>query len=115
MTNPDTTPIRKCGPNLYHTTNLINFLNSHGINLALLANNHINDYGPLMLNETESLLSLNNISCVGKSSRLNEHTQCKTFDLGNLKIALIAISDPEFSSASADLPGSCEYDSLYTP
>ena len=80
-----------------------------------MANNHINDYGPMILNDTESLLSQNNICSLGKSPRLNANAQYKTFDVGDLKIALIAISDPEFSSASADLPGSCEYDSLYIP
>lgn len=62
----------KAGPHVRNSSDAIKSLNEMGVNIVLLGNNHIMDYGVLGLRETESALLKSNIKSVG----VGDFSQC---------------------------------------
>jgi len=93
-------PIRKIGPVLGVPEDCVNGLTAAGIGLIGLANNHILDHGEAGLKNTLGVCRGNSIPTVGAGENLAEAGQVITRDLKELKVAVIALAEHEFSIAT---------------
>ncbi len=99
------TPIIKNGPNLQVIKECTSILNELNIDIALLANNHIGDYGTQGVLETIDFIQKENIKTVGAGKNLAEATKPLRINCGNIKISLINVAENEFGGAKDDKPG----------
>lgn len=98
LTNSKTTR-KKIGPHQKAHPECINILKHLGINLALMANNHIMDYGADGVRETIDLCRSNQITTVGVGKSPEEAALPFTLNIRNKKIAVLNYADDEFISA----------------
>ncbi len=99
-------PIPKSGPNLICSPKCISFLNALDADVAVLANNHMGDFGDRALMETISLLDENNIQHIGAGRNIKEAYE--SVRLGN--VSMIAVCENEFGIADENNCGTAGYD-----
>lgn len=86
-------PIKKDGPSLRISPEKISILNSLGINLVGLANNHVFDFGVQGFKDTCEILEKNNISYAGSSAKLSSYSK----QINNKKLCFYFVSEHQFN------------------
>ena len=92
--------IVKSGPFLKASPSTIGVLGLLKINLVALANNHIYDYGDKGLSETLGLCESRNIATVGAGLNLNNASEIFIRKFGQTTIAVVNITENEWSIAN---------------
>ena len=105
-------PIKKCGPNLYASTDSIDGLVKINPYFDTLANNHILDQGENGLKETIEILKRNNIEFSGVGKNLEEADSYFIKNIGKLKLGIYCCAEHEFSIATESSCGVNPYDPL---
>ncbi|WPR77826.1 CapA family protein [Algoriphagus sp. NG3] len=98
-------PIKKVGPVLKNSPELIHFLKKNNLNIASLANNHIMDFGDEGLNSTLKLLRDAGLLTVGGGEDQNQAEQPLILEKESLKIGVINAAEHEFSLAKGSQGG----------
>ena len=101
----DDLPIVKCGPNLSGSSQSIDAIKYAGFQCATLANNHILDYGPQALLNTEKLLEAGGVDTIGAGENLKKAGQILYKKISNKTLAIINCCEHEFSIATENTPG----------
>ena len=105
------TPIKKSGPNLKADPACVDFLKKGHFDIALLANNHIGDYGTKPVVETMDILKKNKIRFCGAGKNLEEARKPLSIKKNDLKISILNYAENEFGGAT-DKPGASTLDPL---
>lgn len=100
-----TIPINKTGPALKGSPKASKFLKSAGFNLVTLANNHIMDFGRKGLEDTIQQLKKDEVSYVGAGLSGNKALSPFYFEKNGVKIAIINVSENEWSTTTDDRAG----------
>lgn len=100
------TPIQKAGPNLKGPENGISLLTSAGFDAAILANNHIGDYGQDGVLRTLELLDEYGIGHTGAGSDLTAARKPWISRRKGRTLAVLAAAENEFGMAGRNKPGS---------
>lgn len=87
------TPIMKSGPSLTQSVDSPSFLENLGVNIILMANNHMMDQGKIGLTETSKLFS--NVIRLGAGS-LDDSYKLTVLQKGKLRIGLLCATHKEF-------------------
>lgn len=111
LTN-STIPIKKRGMNLSAHRECISAYSSLDINLAVLANNHILDYGNTGLFDTIEVLGNVGIDYVGAGRNKYEAAEPYVFKWGERKIGVYACVQHEYSEATDSTAGANCFDLL---
>lgn len=98
-------PIQKTGPTFGAPGSCINGLGAAGIDVLCLANNHIMDHGPPGLKHTLEVCARAGIATVGAGQSLAEARRILVKQIGDLRIAILAVAEHEFSIAANGHPG----------
>lgn len=106
------TPIKKCGPNLSAPTKTITAYQKIKVDLVTLANNHIMDQGIDGFHKTCCTLSDAGINWVGAGNNLTEASKPYFLRSGDTIVGVYACSEHEFSIASNDSCGANPFDPL---
>lgn len=106
----DETPIVKSGPNLKCSPETIDFLHAWGGDVALLANNHIGDYGPAPVLETIQLLNEEGFKTVGAGKNLEDAYKPLIVKAGDFTVGILNFAEHEFGTATAKKAGSAPID-----
>ncbi|MGE4565231.1 MAG: CapA family protein [Victivallaceae bacterium] len=104
LTNADT-PIAKSGPNLKCPPEAAGFLSAGHFDVALLANNHIGDHGPLPVLETIDTLHYHHIKTVGAGRNLADAAAILYCQAGPFQLGIVNFAEYEFGVARRDFPG----------
>ncbi|MBM1106768.1 CapA family protein [Aurantibacter crassamenti] len=104
--------ILKTGPILKASPKSLSALKKAGFNLLTMANNHILDYGQEGLKKTTNECDKLNINYVGVGKSLNDARKAFNFDLNNQKIAILNISENEFSTTQGEYWGANPMDPI---
>lgn len=104
LTTADT-PIAKSGPNIRCHPGTIDLLHAWGGDVALLANNHIGDFGPKAAMDTIAQLHDNGFHTVGAGENLAAAYQPLMCEVNGIRIGILNIAENEFGSATAERPG----------
>jgi poly-gamma-glutamate synthesis protein (capsule biosynthesis protein) len=94
------TPIVKHGPVLGVASDCINGLKQAGLDVLGLANNHIMDHGPEGLENTLRVCTEAGIATVGAGKNLGEARRMLIRKVGEIRIAILAVAEHEFSIAT---------------
>lgn len=94
-------PIFKDGPNLKQSPELAGYLKECGFGLAMLANNHIGDYGEKGVTDTIDTLKKSNLATTGAG--ISESDAAQNFDFDRLSI--INIAENEYGIAVGNHAG----------
>lgn len=105
VTKENSTPIKKCGPNLHCSEEGIKALKWAGFNCVTLANNHILDYGDEGLKNTLEVCSKNELDNVGGGYDIQDASKILYKQIGGNKLAVINCCEHEFSIATTSSPG----------
>ncbi|WP_207536136.1 CapA family protein [Desertivirga arenae] len=97
--------IEKTGPALKAKPSAIKALKDAGFDMVTLANNHIMDFGAEGLSNTIKCLKENNTGFVGAGMNSSEASETSYITLKGHRIAIVNISENEFSTTSDDSPG----------
>jgi poly-gamma-glutamate capsule biosynthesis protein CapA/YwtB (metallophosphatase superfamily) len=97
--------IPKDGPILKATPEMFEAVKYANVDVACLANNHILDSGEQGLLDTIDLCKKNGINTVGAGKNLSEASEILYLSVRGKKIAIINITQHEFSIASNDRAG----------
>lgn len=97
--------ISKSGPPLKAPPPRIGLLKEAGIDVVTLANNHIMDYGDMGLADTISMCDKNNIMYTGAGMNMKEAACPLYLKKNNIRMAILAITEEEFSIAGEDKAG----------
>lgn len=100
------TPIIKSGPNIRCAPESIKLLQAGRFDVALLANNHIGDYGPEAVNETIARLHAAGIQTVGAGRNLTEARHPLRIRRNGLSLSILNVAEHEFGTATPETPGS---------
>ena len=111
----ESSPIKKCGPNLIASTKCISAYKAMKIDLLTLANNHILDQGSKGLESSISTLKQAGISYVGVGNSIKEASRPKIISCEGKKIGVYACVEHEFTVATEDESGANPVDLLETP
>lgn len=98
-------PIRKTGPVFDAPGSCISALKGAGIGLLCLANNHVMDHGAAGLRYTREVCCRADIATVGAGENLQEAGQPFVWERNGLRVAILAVTEREFSIAGEDQPG----------
>ncbi|NMA47113.1 MAG: CapA family protein [Lentisphaerae bacterium] len=101
----DDTPICKSGPNIRCHPDTIALLHAWGGHVALLANNHIGDYGPKPAMDTIAQLHANGFQTVGAGENLAAAYQPLIRDVKGIRVGILNFAENEFGSATPERPG----------
>jgi poly-gamma-glutamate synthesis protein (capsule biosynthesis protein) len=99
------TPIAKSGPNLKCPPECVDFAKTGGFDVALLANNHIGDFGETAVMQTIDILNKNGIATVGAGKNLSEAAKPLFLEKKGFKIGIINIAEHEFGTAGKNKAG----------
>ena len=99
-------PIVKSGPNLRRPPACAAFAEALGTDLAMLANNHIGDFGPDAVMETAAHLHGRGIATVGAGKNLADARKPWRGVVNGVRITLFNRAENEFGGATADRAGS---------
>lgn len=111
LTHADT-PIVKSGPNLKCPPETVDFIKKGRFDVALLANNHIGDYGTDVVLETHEILDRNCILHVGTGMNLEEAQKPLFIQKNNFRISIVNIAEHEYGTATKRSPGSAPLEPL---
>lgn len=111
----ESSPIKKCGPNLIASTKCISAYKAMKIDLLTLANNHILDQGSKGLESSISTLKQAGISYVGVGNSIKEASRPKIISCEGKKIGIYACVEHEFTVATENKSGANPVDLLETP
>lgn len=103
-------PIYKSGPNIIGRPRNVGFLEAAGCDIAVLANNHIGDYGDDALSYTLDLLGEHSIPYVGAGENLDEAYSAYRVVRGGVSLSIVAVCENEFGTASDDRAGAAGFD-----
>jgi len=103
-------PIPKLGPNLKAHPDWALKIRQTGFDVVTLANNHILDMGESGLNDTISACSQASLKIVGAGRNLAEATRALFVEVGEIKVAILALAEHEWNIASADRAGAWPLD-----
>lgn len=98
-------PISKTGPALKANPETIQLLKKGNFRLVTLANNHIMDFGQEGLFDTLQILKENKIDYVGAGKSIDEVRKPFVTIIKEKTIAIVNISENEFSTVYGDSPG----------
>lgn len=104
------TAIGKTGPALKGKPEALDFLMKAGFNLVTLSNNHIMDYGNQGLKDTLQHLNYKNLAYTGAGNTIEEASKITYLEKDNNKVAIINLSENEWSTTHGDYPGACPLD-----
>lgn len=99
------TPILKSGPALHVHPATLEALTFLGVDVAVLANNHIADQGSVPVLETMALLERAGIRHVGTGATAEEAARPLVLTLRDTRIAILAYAENEFTIAGPHLAG----------
>ena len=105
VTDSDT-PIIKSGPNIRCAPDSVKLLQAGKFDIALLANNHVGDYGPEAVLETIERLRAIGIQTVGAGRDLAEARRPLRLRKNGVPLSIINVAEHEFGTATPDMPGS---------
>ncbi len=105
-------PIIKAGPVLKGPIETAEALKYAGFKLVTLANNHIMDHGKKALIDTIELLEREGINYVGAGKSIHEAEKPFYFECQGSKIAILNITEHEFSIASDKEAGAAPLDEV---
>jgi poly-gamma-glutamate synthesis protein (capsule biosynthesis protein) len=108
----DETPIIKSGPNLKVDPKCIDLLKAAKFDVALLANNHIGDFGTKPVLDTIELLKKNKIKYAGAGKDLKEARKPLIINKKGIKVTFLNYAENEFGSADKNKPGASTLDPL---
>ena len=103
-------PIKKSGPNIIGRPRNLGFLKAAGCNLAVLANNHIGDYGDDALSYTLDLLADKGMPYIGAGSNLDEAYSAYRIVRDGVSVSIVAVCENEFGIATSDRAGAAGFD-----
>ena len=104
LTEADT-PIDKSGPNLKCPPECLNFGRALGIDVMLLANNHVGDFGPDAVLETVSHVENAGFLHAGAGKNLEDAGKTLFLERNGFRIAIVNFAENEFGTAGPDKPG----------
>ena len=99
------TPIDKTGPNLkvpYECAEIITHLN---VDVALLANNHIGDFGPDATLETIERVQAAGAKTVGAGKNLEEAVKPLEMNCGNIRVSILNYGENVYGAARENRAG----------
>lgn len=99
------TPIVKSGPNLRCPPVSMEVMKALGVDIALLANNHIGDHGAEAVLETMLHIEKSGVRTVGAGATLQDAGRPLVSEAGDLRLAILNFAENEFGIASASKPG----------
>lgn len=99
------TNIDKVGPSIKTNSKVFDFLKYLNVNVVTLSNNHIMDYGDKGLFSTIQGCKDASIEYLGAGKSLKQAREPLLISDKNQKVAIINISENEFSTTSDDSPG----------
>lgn len=102
-------PIQKSGPNLIGRPENLAFLETALCDCAVLANNHIGDYGDDALFSTLSYLDEKHIAHCGAGADIEEAYRAWRAEKDSVSVSVIAVNENEFGLADVDKAGSAAY------
>lgn len=102
-------PIIKSGPNLCGIAQNVSFLKEGNFDCAVLANNHLGDYGEDVVLDTLDILKKNNISYIGGGRNIEEAYQAYYAVKNNIKISFLAVCENEFGIADQQTAGAAVF------
>ena len=111
----ETSPIKKCGPNLIAPTKCISAYKAMKIDMLALANNHILDQGKKGLDSSIKVLQEVGISYVGAGQTIKEALKPQIISCGNNKLGIYSCVEHEFTVATENESGANPIDLLETP
>ena len=111
----ESSPIKKCGPNLIASTKCISAYQTMNIDLLTLANNHILDQGKKGLDSSIETLKNAGISYVGVGDSIKDASKPKIISCNGKKIGIYACVEHEFTVATEKDSGANPIDLLETP
>ena len=104
-----TNPIKKNGPHLLSYPETAGLLKNCGIKIATIANNHILDHGQEGLEDTIKNCQKNGIAAIGAGNSFEKAHSPYIFKMNNLKLAFLAFTEKEFSTAGSSSSGAAEF------
>ncbi len=102
-------PIVKSGPNHIYSPSCLSFLQVLRCNIAVLANNHMGDFGDGALLDTVRLLEDNGIRPVGAGKNIYEAYRAVYMEKDGIRVSLLAVCENEFGLANEDRCGTAAY------
>lgn len=98
-------PIAKSGPNLVDRPENICFFEALGTDVAVLANNHIGDFGEKGTMDTIALLQEHHIRTVGAGANLENAYKACHLEKNGIQISILAVCENEFGMATKTTAG----------
>lgn len=98
-------PSKKSGVNLKGQPGDIAFLQEGRFDCAILANNHMGDFGPSGVLRTLSLLEEQGIGYCGSGRNLADSYKPWFVERNQVSLAVLAVAENEFGGAGDDTPG----------
>jgi poly-gamma-glutamate synthesis protein (capsule biosynthesis protein) len=103
-------PITKTGPHLRSSPRAAALLKDLGCGLAATANNHFMDFGWQGAQDTFMALDQQGIATVGSGPSLTEAARHRVIERNGLKIAVVNMTETEWSTTQGEDPGCCPID-----
>lgn len=98
-------PIAKAGPNLRGKPEAIEALSLVPFNVACLANNHMMDFGPSALRETQKLLHASGMQTVGAGLSRQEALEPLVVEIANTRLGIVNFCEGEDGTSAIDGAG----------
>ena len=105
-------PIAKSGPNLISSAENICFYEELNTDIAVLANNHIGDYGEAATKDTIEMLDNINMKHIGAGKNIDEAYNAVVLEKDGVKVSVIAVCENEFGVATKNTYGSAGFNAL---
>lgn len=102
-------PIIKAGPNLIDLPENICFFETIKTDVAILANNHVGDFGEKGTMDTISLFEKHNIKTVGAGENIKDAYKACYIEKDGVKVSMIAVCENEFSIATEKSSGTAGF------
>ncbi len=106
--------IRKCGPNLKARPVCAHTLRAAGVTNVALSNNHVLDFGQAGLRDTLAALDAAGLPYTGVGENETDARRAHIMDVGDRRVALLAVAEHEYSYALPDRPGVWGFDPFDT-
>jgi len=103
-------PILKYGPHLRADPSCAKSIYEAGFNIVSLANNHILDMGEKGLIDTLAACNDAGLLSVGAGINLDHASELLYLEVKNKRIAILSVTEHEFSIAKTNSPGACPLD-----
>ena len=105
-------PISKSGPNLISSAENICFYNELNTDIAVLANNHIGDFGEEATKDTLDLLDSIGMKHIGAGKNIDEAYNAVVLEKDGVTVSVISVCENEFGIATKNTYGSAGYNAL---